>query len=1133
MHSPSLRRAFALTLLLLGLLAQHATASHFRFANLSWKRAAGTNALAVEITVTEAWRTEAGGVGEIPYSFGDGSETFTTAGATRVAELADAAGEQYEVWRYTTTHTYPSNGVFTVTGSSCCRIGSLVNASNDDEQLTMVVDLRNGNTGSPVTAVPVILQMQAGTNNSIALPIVDPDGDGFQVRMATTEESSISAAAIVGMNALTVTSAGVLNWNTVGGLARQKFAVQVIVEENRAGNTTGVNGLVPLDFIIELVGSLTNQPPSAIGTNGSITLFPNQTFTTTLTGTDPEAGPLLVNHQGLPPGATISPANGTTNTSPTPVTFSWTPTSADAGSSYAVLIFFTDQGGQQAVRSFALTVAATGRTNDFDLISVRAVGAGSGNGPSLNPVLSTNGQFVAFVSDATDLVAGDSNGKRDVFWRDRGTGTTRLVSRTTLGTSGNGESDSPTISADGRYVAFHSRASDFVTGDTNASHDVFVWDSQSDTVTLVSRTPVGRSGAGDSFSPKLSASGRTVIFLSTAGDLVSQDANNTSDVFSFNLDTGAMTLVSVNLNGFSGNGACGVPVMSADGRHVAFLSRASDLVTNDFNTLNDVFVRDLQTGITRLVSVNAAGTGSGNRLSFDPVMSADGRIIAFGSQATDLVALPDSNNFPDVFVRDIQLGITRLASVNRLGTASGGNNGVPSILPASFNPFVSADGSKVLFTSLAEDLVVGDSNAKQDIFLYDVVGQTNTLISVNKFGTGSGNGASGVTPQSLSTDGRYVAFFSDASDIGSADLNGRTDVFLRDLATNATKIISRAKVGGFAGNGNSYQPAMSADGATVLFTSEANNFVPNDSNSASDIFTASSALGAPEFGVVNIGMGLSAVGSQTVGTAFNVELAVTNLSANPATGLGVAVVVPAVLDVSGATASQGAIIASIGVWQIGDLAAGARATLTLSLRPLALAASQVSASAIRLDQPDSDLSNNSTTTSILANRTAAGAVFHLAADTAYLSRTNSPYFAGLLAGTFTLENFESGLFNLAGVTASAGSVLAPSSNTDSVDADDGLVDGSGNGGRSFLVTGTNALTFTFNRVVLGRLPTKVGIVLTDGDHEAVGIEAFDANGVSLGISSPVEIGDHFIAGATAEDRFLGVEFAGGSIVVWT
>ena len=116
-------------------------------------------------------------------------------------------------------------------------------------------------------------------------------------------------------------------------------------------------------------------------------------------------------------------------------------------------------------------------------------------------MLSTNGQFVAFVSDASDLVSGDANGSRDVFWRDRRAGVTRLVSRTVAGTSGNRGSDSPSISPDGRYVAFHSRASDQAAGDTNSNHDVFVWDSQTDTVTLVSRTPAGLGGAGESFSP--------------------------------------------------------------------------------------------------------------------------------------------------------------------------------------------------------------------------------------------------------------------------------------------------------------------------------------------------------------------------------------------------------------------------------------------------------------------------------------------------------------------------------------------------------------------------------------------------------------------------------------------------------
>ena len=696
---------------LFGALTPESAASHFRFANLSWKRAPGTNALAVEITVTEAWRSGSGGIGEIYYYYGDGSGGFTTAAATRIAALADAAGESYEVWRYTTTHTYTSNGMFRVEGSSCCRISTLVNAADANESLAMVVDLRDSaNTGSPVSTAPVILQMQAGANNSIPLPVVDPDGDGFSVRFATSGESAISTLPSVGGNALDVSAGGVLNWNTIGGTPGQKFAVQVIIEERRTANTSGTNGSVPLDFIIELVGTLTNLPPRVTGTNGVITLVPNQTFTTTFVGTDPEGGPLRVNHQGLPPGATITPGDGTTNASPSRVTFTWTPTSADVGSAYAVLLFFTDQGGLQSAASFALTVSASAVVRDFELVSINAAGAASGAGASFNPVVSSNGQYVAFVSDAANLVANDNNGARDVFWRDRASGVTRLVSRTPAGASGNGPSDSPVISADGRYVAFHSRASNLVNNDTNASYDVFLWDAHDNSVTLVSRTPTGASGAGDSFSPQISANGRVVSFASTAADLVVGDTNGLPDAFARDLDLGITYLASVNRDGFSGNGLTGVPVLSANGRYVAFLSRASDLlpltsIAVDTNGLDDVYVRDLLLGETKLVSVNVAGTGAGNRLSLDPVISADGRYIAFASQATNLVTITDTNNYPDVFVRDMQLGVTKLISVNGTGTASGGNAGVSTLSPVSFRPALSADGTKVLFVSLAQDLV--------------------------------------------------------------------------------------------------------------------------------------------------------------------------------------------------------------------------------------------------------------------------------------------------------------------------------------------------------------------------------------------------------------------------------------------
>ncbi|KAF0176670.1 MAG: repeat-containing protein [Limisphaerales bacterium] len=1123
-----LLRSFTLALaaVLLWSLPQPAAASHFRFANLSWKRAPGTNSLAVEITVTEAWRISSGGIGEIFYQFGDGSPGFSTATATRVATLSDVVGEQYEVWRHTTTHTYPSNDVFTVSGSSCCRISTLVNAADASESLTMLVDLRNpANTGSPVTTAPVILQMQAGTNNSVALPIVDPDGDAFSVRFATSAESSISSLPTVGANTISVTAGGVLNWNTIGGASGQKFALQVIIEENRAGNTTGTNGRVPLDFIIELAGSLTNLTPTVTGTNGSITLAPNQTFTTTFVGTDPEGGPLRVNHQGLPPGATITPADGTTNASPASVMFSWTPAPADVGSSYAVLIFFTDQGGLQRAASFALTVSASAVVRDFELLSINAAGTASGSGASLNPVVSSNGQYVAFVSDAANLVANDNNGARDVFWRDRVSGTTRLVSRTPAGASGNNESDAPVISADGRYVAFHSRASDLVAGDTNAGYDVFLWDAQDNSVTLVSRTATGASGAGDSFVPRLSANGRVVAFLSLAGNLVPNDTNETTDAFAYNLDTAVMSLASVNTNGQSGNGFTGVPALSADGRHVAFVSRATDLVTNDTSTTEDVFVRDLQLGVTRLVSVNVAGTGGGSRLSFDPVISADGRFIAFASGATNLVAVPDLNNFPDIFVRDTQLGMTKLASINRLGTAAGSDGGNPAVRPLSFKPVLSADGTKVLFESAAADLVPGDNNNGRDVFLRDLVGDTTTLVSVNRFGTGAGTGLSAITPYSLSADLRYIAFLSDAADLGAADTNGKTDVFLRDLATNSTKIISRVNLGGFSGSGHSFQPVLSADGSTVFFTSEAENLDSRDANAVSDVFAASTALGTPNFGVVDVGVSISTVTARTVGSSFTLTVTVTNHSAAPATGLVLGNSGPSLLQFLSGTASQGTI--GTNSWLVGDLVANGSATAVVTLVATNLGEGDVIVSIIRRDQLDSNLNNNAALSTITVNQTAAGALFYLPGNTAYLSRTNSPFFADILSGAVTLEAFERGNFSLAGVTASAGTNFAASASTDSVDADDGLVDGSGNGGQSFLVTGTNAVTFSFNAAILGRLPTRVGIVLTDGDDEGAGIEVFGTNGVLLGVLGPFAIGDNVFTGETAEDRFLGAEFAGG------
>src|SRR5215207_6112787 len=192
---------------------------------------------------------------------------------------------------------------------------------------------------------------------------------------------------------------------------------------------------------------------------------------------------------------------------------------------------------------------------------------------------------------------------------------------------------------------------------------------------LVSVNPAGTNGGnGNSLKPSMSADGRFVAFESQASDLTSlSDTNGASDIFVRDQQTGVTTLVSVNAAGTaSANGLSGNAFISADGRFVAFESRATDLVAlGDTNNQTDVLVRDLQTGVTTLVSVNNAGDGSGNAISQAPVISANGRRVVFQSNASNLTLINDTNNQTDVFVRDLQLGTTILASVNGAGTSSG------------------------------------------------------------------------------------------------------------------------------------------------------------------------------------------------------------------------------------------------------------------------------------------------------------------------------------------------------------------------------------------------------------------------------------------------------------------------------
>jgi Tol biopolymer transport system component len=337
-----------------------------------------------------------------------------------------------------------------------------------------------------------------------------------------------------------------------------------------------------------------------------------------------------------------------------------------------------------------------------------ASGGAEGNHDSEYPSIGADGRHVAFESDADNLVAGDTNGNWDVFVHDREARTTTRVSLASDGTQGNGGSYSPSISADGRYVAFRSRASNLVAGDTNGNWDVFVHDRQTRTTTRVSLASDGTQGNDVSRNPSISADGRYVAFQSDASNLVAGDINGESDVFVRDRQTRTTTRISLASGGAEGNGDSWNPSISADGRYVAFYSSASNLVAGDINGEGDIFVHDRRTRTTTRVSLASDGT-PGNGLSFFPLISADGRYVAFESNADNLVT-GDTNGDRDVFVHDREARTTTRVSLTSNGIQGNG---------ASISSSISADGRHVAFQSRASDLVAGDGNGSWDVFVRD------------------------------------------------------------------------------------------------------------------------------------------------------------------------------------------------------------------------------------------------------------------------------------------------------------------------------------------------------------------------------------------------------------------------------
>lgn len=415
---------------------------------------------------------------------------------------------------------------------------------------------------------------------------------------------------------------------------------------------------------------------------------------------------------------------------------------------------------------------------------------------------------------------------------------TQRVSVDSSGKQADHGSKQPSISADGRYVAFTSDAANLVSGDTNGVSDVFVRDLKSGTTTCVSVSNNGVLGDKASYWPFISADGRYVTFTSEADNLINGDTNTVGDVFVYDLQTARIDYVTIGTDGTPGNDMSLWSSISADGQYVVFMSSATNLIPSDTNDTWDVFLRDRSTRTTSLVSFGFDGTQANGESEY-PVISADGGSIAFASDANNIVP-GDTNGYRDVFEFNRKVGVATRVSVSTTGVQS--NYGMGALVID-----ISSDGQFVAFPSLATNLVPDDTNNAWDIFVHDIGSGETKRVSVSSDGSQANNGSYGV---SISSDGRYVAFGSPASNLVPDDTNDVMDVFVHDRQTGKTERISTA-TGGTQGNDASgftvvlpseveiaYGALITADGSHVVYMSNATNLVADDTNTTLDIFVS-------------------------------------------------------------------------------------------------------------------------------------------------------------------------------------------------------------------------------------------------------------------------------------------------------
>lgn len=384
-----------------------------------------------------------------------------------------------------------------------------------------------------------------------------------------------------------------------------------------------------------------------------------------------------------------------------------------------------------------------------------------GNAGSSEPAIAATGRDIVFTSDASNLVAGDTNDRDDIFWHDRDIRTTERVSLANDGSQANGSSGHAALSFDGTVVAFHSAATNLVENDTNGFADVFVRDRLTNSTTRLSVAHDGGNPNASSRFPVMGGDGFQVAYESDAENLVEDDANSLTDVFLWDNGT---TLLSRGLNGAPTNGSSHAPAVSAYANQIVFESVATNLVEGDTNMQRDIFLVDRETVTLERVSVSS-DEEQANNPSTEAAISDDGRFVAFTSAATNLVP-NDVNNRPDIFLRDRLLGTTIRITPN--GVSPNGHSMTPVVAS-------SGDAALVVFASEATNFVPNDTNGRIDIYAYHTA--TGEMRRVSETMEGEIGNNNSVRP-AVSVDFTTILFTSDADNLVADDGNAASDVFV-------------------------------------------------------------------------------------------------------------------------------------------------------------------------------------------------------------------------------------------------------------------------------------------------------------------------------------------------------------------